>query len=354
MFMQKDPQFDVTLTETELSTPNHNPSRRKLLGAASALAMTSGLGLSSQVQAQGAYPNKTLKMIVPWPPGQATDLGGRAVALGLTRVLGQSVVVENKAGAGGMIGTDMAAKSAGDGYTVLAGSSGPVTVAPLLQPTAYDPERDLIPVSMIGLSPYVLVTAADFPAKDIAELIKLIKANPGKYTFASSGTGATAHLISEAFNAALGLKAVHVPYKGSSPALTDVMAGRVTYCLETAAATMPFVRDGRAKAYGVSLMKGSIVTPGIPPIATAAGIPGFDLGAWIGLMVPKGTPKEIVEKLNTAMKEVMQSKDVAEIFLRIAVESDYRSTEAFGQYLKATTKIFTDVIKANNIKVEAS
>lgn len=352
--MKKNPRLEVARADAQLSTSNHNPSRRKMLGAASALAMTSGLGFSANAQAQAAYPNKSLKMIVPWPPGQATDLGGRAAAMGLSRVLGQSVVVENKAGAGGMIGTDMAAKSAGDGYTILAGSSGPVTVAPLFQTTPYDPERDLMPVAMMGLSPYVLVTAPDFPAKDAAELVKMIKDNPGKYTFASSGTGATAHLITESFNAALGLKAVHVPYKGSSPALTDVVTGRVTYCIETAAATMPFVRDGRAKAYGVSLLKGSIVTPGIPPLATAAGIPGFDLGAWMGIMVPKGTPKEIVAQLSVAMKEVMQSKDVADIFLRIAVENDYRPTEAFSQYLKATTKMFSDVIKTNNIKLEAN
>ncbi len=352
--MKKNPRVEVALSETQLSTPNHNPSRRKLLGAASAIAVSSSLGLSTSVRAQSTYPNKTLKMIVPWPPGQATDLGGRAVAMGLSRVLGQSVVVENKAGAGGMIGTDMAAKAVGDGYTILAGSSGPVTVLPLFQPTPYDAERDLIPVAMMGLSPYVLVTAPDFPAKDAAALVKMIKENPGKYTFASSGTGATAHLITESFNAALGLKAVHVPYKGSSPALTDVVTGRVTYCLETAAATMPFVRDGRAKAYGVSLLKGSVVTPGIPPLATAAGIPGFDLGAWMGVMVPKGTPKEIVEQLSVAVQKVMQSQDVADIFLRIAVENDYRPTKEFTQYLQATTKLFSDVIKTNNIKLEAN
>lgn len=349
--MKKNPQLETLQSETQLSTQDHNPSRRKILGAASALALTSGMGLSVGVKAQSAYPNKTIKMIVPWPPGQATDLGGRALAMGLSRVLGQSIVVENKAGAGGMIGTDMAAKSAGDGYTILAGSSGPVTVLPLLQQTPYDVQRDLVPVAMMGLSPYVLVTAPDFPAKNAAELVKMIKANPGKYTFASSGTGATAHLIAESFNAALGLKAVHVPYKGSSPALTDVLAGRVTYCLETAAATMPFVRDGRARAYGVSLLKGSVVTPGMPTLAKAAGIPGFDLGAWLGVMVPKGTPKEIVAQLSEAMKKVLQSPDVAEIFMRIAVEIDYRPTEEFTRYLNATSKQFAEVIKANDIKV---
>ncbi len=334
--------------------PDHNASRRKILGAASALGLTSVLGVAGTSHAEETYPSKTIKMIVPWPPGQATDLGGRALAMGLSRLLGQSVVVENKAGAGGMIGTDNVAKAAGDGYTILAGSSGPVTVLPLFQPTPYDVARDLMPVAMMGLSPYVLVTAPDFPARDARELVRMIQASPGKYTFASSGTGATAHLITESFNAALGLKAVHVPYKGSSPALTDVIAGRVTYCLETAAATMPFVRDGRAKAYGVSLIKGSVVTPGIPPLATAAGIPGFDLGAWLGVMVPKGTPKGIVTQLSGAVQQVMQSPDVAEIFLRIAVENDYRPTEEFARYLQATSTLFADVIKRNDIRIEAS
>lgn len=350
--MKKNSHLDVVQSGSLESEQPVQQSRRRLLASASLVAVGAGMGLPAVSRAQGAYPSKAIKMIVPWPPGQATDLGGRALALGLARVLGQSVVVENKAGAGGMIGTDMAAKSPGDGYTILAGSSGPVTVSPLLQPTAYNPDVDLVPVAMMGLSPYVLVTAPDFPAKDAAQLVKMIKDNPGKYTFASSGTGATAHLIAESFNAALGLKAIHVPYKGSVPALTDVVSGRVTYCLETAASTMPFVRDGRAKAYGVSLLKGSVVTPGIPPLATAAGIPGFDLGAWLGVMAPRGTSPEIVAKLNEAMKVTMQSPDVIEIFLRIAVENDYRSTEDFKRYLKDISKQFAEVIKRNNIKVD--
>ena len=350
--MKKNSHLDVVQSGSLESEQPVQQSRRRLLASASLVAVGAGMGLPAVSRAQGAYPSKAIKMIVPWPPGQATDLGGRALALGLARVLGQSVVVENKAGAGGMIGTDMAAKSPGDGYTILAGSSGPVTVSPLLQPTAYNPDVDLVPVAMMGLSPYVLVTAPDFPAKDAAQLVKMIKDNPGKYTFASSGTGATAHLIAESFNAALGLKAIHVPYKGSVPALTDVVSGRVTYCLETAASTMPFVRDGRAKAYGVSLLKGSVVTPGIPPLATAAGIPGFDLGAWLGVMAPRGTSPEIVAKLNEAMKVTMQSPDVIEIFLRIAVENDYRSTEDFKRYLKDISKQFAEVIKRNDIKVD--
>jgi len=319
-----------------------NNGRRALLAAAGATLAGAGLGLPLFAQAQAAYPSKALKIVIPWPPGQATDLVGRALAMGLTRVLGQSVTPENKAGAGGMIGTDMVAKAAPDGYTLLAASSGPITVAPLVQPTPYNVSKDLTFIAMAGLSPYVLVTAPDFPAKDAAALVALVKANPGKYTFASSGTGATAHLIAEAFNAGAGLKAVHVPYKGSSPALTDVIAGRVSYCIETAAATMPFVRDGRLKG----------LTPGMPPLATAAGIPGFNLGAWVGLVAPAGLPKDIADRLAKAVQEIMQAPDTLELFNRIAVEIDFKQGAEFAKYLSDTSALFADVIKKNNIKVE--
>jgi tripartite-type tricarboxylate transporter receptor subunit TctC len=221
--------------------------------------------------------------------------------------------------------------------------------------TPYAPEKDLVPVAMIGMSPYVLVTAPNFPANDLREFIAVTKANPGKYSFASSGTAATAHLIAESFNASVGLKAVHVPYKGSSPALTDVISGQVTYCIETAAATMPFVRSGRLRAYGVSLEKGSSVTPGVTPFASAAGIPGlagFDLGAWVGVMVPAGTSPAVVERLSSAIEKIMPSADLKQQFSNIAVEIDYRRVEEFNKYLKFISTRFSDVIKTNNIKAE--
>ena len=330
----------------------HNRVRRSLLGVAGLSLAGGALGWSPTALAQGAYPNRPIKMVIPWPPGQATDLAGRAMAAGLTKLLGQTVVADNKAGAGGMIGTDSVAKSAPDGYTLLAGSSGPLSVAPLLQKTSYDAQKDFTPIAMAGLSPYVLVVNPKFPAKDIKEFIALVKASPDKYTFASSGTGATAHLVAEAFNAALGLKAVHVPYKGSSPALSDILAGRVDYCLETAASTMPFVRDGRLKALGVSLEKGSSVTPGVPAIATAANLPGFNLGAWIGLIGPAGLPKNVLERLEKAMREIMAAPETREVFDRIALEVDFREGADFLKYLESTRVQFTDVIKRNDIKID--
>ena len=182
-----------------------------------------------------AYPTRAVRVVVPWPPGQATDIAARVVAQKLQESLGQPFVIDNKPGAGGSIGTDIVAKSAGDGYTLLAASSGPVSIMPSLQKVPYDPLKDLQPVSLMCVNAYALVTRPDFPASNAKEFVALLRANPDKFTFSSSGTGATAHLVAELFNSMAGIKARHVPYKGSAPALTDIMNGQIDYTLETIA-----------------------------------------------------------------------------------------------------------------------
>ncbi|MGZ5091891.1 MAG: Bug family tripartite tricarboxylate transporter substrate binding protein [Burkholderiales bacterium] len=301
---------------------------------------------------QQNYPNRPIRIIIPWPPGQATDLAGRVVALQLSTILGQQVIPDNRPGAGGMIGTDMAAKATPDGYTLLAASSGPVTINPLLQKVPFDPVRDLAPVANVGLSPYILVTGAKFPAANIKEFIALVKANPGKYSFASSGTGATAHLVAELFNGRAGLQVTHVPYKGSAPALIDVISGEIAYALETMAGTMPHIKSGRLKAYGISTIKGSALAPGIEPLATGANLPGFDAAAWIGVMVPAGTPKPIVERLAVAVDKAMQAQDTRERIEAAGLEVDYRRTEVFAPYLQEQRARFAEIIKKNNIRIE--
>jgi tripartite-type tricarboxylate transporter receptor subunit TctC len=298
------------------------------------------------------YPNRPLRIVIPWPPGQATDLAGRLVALKLSEQIGQQVVPDNRPGAGGAIGTDAVAKAAADGYTLLAASSGPVTISPLLQKVPYDAERDLAPVANVGLSPYILVTNPQFRAVNVREFISIIKASPGKYRFASSGTGATAHLVAEMFNAATGLQVTHVPYKGSAPALTDVIGGDITYALETMAATMPHVRSGRLKAYGISLARPSALAPGIEPLATAANLPGFDVGAWIGVMVPANTPKPIIDRLARAIDTAMKTTDFRDRLAAAGLELDYRRSDDFGRYLKDQQTRFADIIRKNNIRIE--
>jgi tripartite-type tricarboxylate transporter receptor subunit TctC len=316
------------------------------------IMLMAALACAGTAIAQQQYPNRPLRIVIPWPPGQATDLAGRLVALKLTEQIGQQVVPDNRPGAGGAIGTDVAAKATPDGYTLLAASSGPVTISPLLQKVPYDALRDLAPVANVGLSPYLLVTNPAFPAANVREFISVVKASPGKYRFASSGTGASAHLVAEMFNAATGLQVTHVPYKGSVPALTDVISGDINYALETVAATMPFVRSGRLKAYGISTARASALAPGVEPIATAAKLPGFDVAAWIGVMVPSGTPKAVVERLSRAIDTSMQTSDFRERLAAAGLELDYRRSDEFGRYLKDQQTRFADIIRKNNIRIE--
>jgi tripartite-type tricarboxylate transporter receptor subunit TctC len=302
--------------------------------------------------AQQSYPTRPLRIVIPWPPGQATDLMGRIIAQKISEQLGQPVIADNRPGAGGMIGTDVAAKATPDGYTLLAASSGPVSINPLLQKVPFDPVRDLAPVANVVQAPFILVSHPKFPATNAREFIAAVKASPGKYKFGSSGTGATAHLFTELFNSRAGLQVIHVPYKGSVPALTDVMAGQVEYAIETAAATMSYIKAGRLKAYGLSTIKASVVAPGIEPLATAANLPGFDVAAWIGIMVPSGTPKPIVDRLSAAVDKAMTYPDTGEKLNASGLELNYRRPDEFARYLREQRERFADIIKKNNIRIE--
>src|SRR6185436_11482334 len=231
-----------------------------------------------------SYPNRPIRIIIPWPPGQATDLMARIVAMKLSEQFGYQVVADNRPGASGLIGTEIAAKATPDGYTMLAASSGPISISPLLQKVPFDPVKDLAPVAHVVSAPFLLVSHPSLPPKTAREFVAYARANPGKLRFGTSGTGATAHLFAEAFNSRAGLQAIHVPYKGSVPALIDVMGGQVEYALETVAATFPHVKAGKLRAYGVATVKPSALAPGIEPLATAADLPGFEVAGWIGVM----------------------------------------------------------------------
>ncbi len=316
--------------------------RRNLLGAA-ALAPIAA-------RAQANWPSRALRMIIPWPPGQATDLAGRLIAQKLSEILGQNVVPENRAGAGGTIGVDAGAKATPDGYTLLAASSGPVTISPLLQRVPFDPERDLAPVAMHSGSPYMLVVRRGFPADDLPGFIAAVRAAAGRYTFSSSGTGATAHLVAEYFIRRAGLEVVHVPFQGSAPAITAVVGGQVDFSLETMAATLPLVRQGTLRGLGVSPLRGTTLAPQIPPIASV--LPGFDARAWGGIMVPAATPRAIVERLAAAMRQVMTAPDIGERFVQINNEIDYRPPEEFSLFLREQRAFFQDIIRGANIRLE--
>jgi tripartite-type tricarboxylate transporter receptor subunit TctC len=322
-------------------------NRRTLL-----LAAAGSLSLPALGQAQAAYPDRPLRMVIPWPPGQATDLMGRVMAQRIAEQWGTPVVPENRAGAGGMIGTDAVAKAAPDGYTILAASTGPITTAPLVQRTPYDVERDFAPVAMVGISPYVLIVRNDFPAKDAAEFVAKVRAEPGKYTYATSGTGAAAHLISLMFLSKAKLECVHVPFQGSAPGLTAVTGGHVDFAIETLAATGPLFRQGRVRALGVSLAQGTVLAPELPPLARLPGVEGYDAGAFGGIMVPKATPPAVVNRLAVEAAKAVHSEEVRTRLASIGMQPNPLEAAAFAAFLKQHSEQFREVIEANKLRVD--
>ncbi len=307
--------------------------------------------LSFAVHAQG-YPNRPVKVVIPWPPGQATDLAARIVGEKLSQQLGQPFIMENKPGAGGSIGTDIVAKSAPDGYTLLAASSGPISIMPNLQKIPYDPLKDLAPISLIAAAPFVLVVPANFPASNAKEFLALVRASPGKYTFASSGTGATAHMFAELFNSMAQLKVVHIPYKGSVPALTDVIGGQVAYAIETVAATGGFIKSGKLKTFGVTSARGSAALPGVPSLAESADLPGYDCAAWVGYAAPAGTPRDIIMKLAAEIQKAVQASDLKDRYVALGMDTASNSPDEMLAYWRREQDRYGTIIKNANIKIE--
>jgi tripartite-type tricarboxylate transporter receptor subunit TctC len=308
--------------------------------------------LFSDLSLAQSYPNHAVKVIVPWPPGQATDIAARMLAEKMQDALKQPFVVDNRAGAGGSIGTEIALKSPADGYTVLAASSGPVSIMPSLQKIPYEPLKDLQLIGLVSRNPYALVVNANFPAKDAKEFVALVKASPDKYTFASSGTGATAHLVAELFNSQAGLKARHVPYKGSAPAITDVIGGQVDYMVETVASVAPHIKSGKLKTFGVSTAKRAAALPDVPTLAESAGLPDYDIGAWIGYGVPVGTPREVVQRLAGEMQKALAAPDLRERLFNAGLDPADVPFDQLPAFLRREQERYAAIIKGANIKVE--
>jgi len=313
--------------------------------------VTLALVARSAAFAQG-YPNHPIKVVVPWPPGQNTDIVARMVSERLVPVLGQPLVVDNRPGAGGVIGSEIASKAAPDGYTLLAGSSGPISISPNVQKVPFDPLRDFAPISLIGTNPFVLVVNSSVPAGNAKELIALLKANPGKYSFASSGSGATSHLMSVLFNSMANVNAVHVPYKGSSQSVTDVVSGEVAYTIETVPAVISYVKGGRLKALAVSSAKRSAAMPELPTIAEASDLPSYDMYAWIGFLAPAGTPRELRMRLSIETQKIMQAPEMRERLIALGMEPAGSTPEEFAEFLKKQHARYGAIVKQANVKVD--
>jgi len=308
-------------------------------------------GFAAPARAQ-AWPSRTLRMVIPWPPGQSTDFQGRLVAQMLTERLRQNVVPENKPGAGGQIGTDFVAKATPDGHTMLAASIGPITFSPLVHRTAYDVERDFAPVAVYGLSPYLLLVRPNFPAEDARSFVATVRAAPGKYTYASSGIGGAQHLLTAVFNAQAGLDALHIPFQGSGPAMAAFLGGQVDYAIETIAAAGTLVRQGTLRVLGLTTAATSSLMPGVPPLATAAGVPGYDIGGWNGLMVPAATPRPIIERLENEVLAGLATPEMRDRFAAVGVVLEPAGAEAFRTLLRRERILFAGVIRQLGIRAE--
>ena len=314
--------------------------------AALALAFAAGPVLGQQ------YPNKPVRVIVPWPPGQATDLAARIVAEKIGQQLGQTFVIDNRPGAGGQIGSEAVVKAAPDGYTLLASSSGPLSIMPNLQKISYDPLKDLVPVSLTAKAPFALIAHPSFPATNAREFVAQVRANPGKYTFSSSGTGATAHLFAELFNSAAKLKAVHVPYKGSAPAMTDLIGGQIHYAVETVASVVGHVKAGRLKVFGVTTAQRTASLPDVPTLAEAADLPGFDAAAWIGYSAPAGTPREIVARLSEEIQKAMRGPEMRERYVALGLDQASSTPDEMAAYMVREQERYAIIIKNAGIKIQ--
>jgi len=315
-------------------------------------AVTAALTAAASVYAQtpAPYPIKPVRIITPTAAGGSLDTSARIIAQKLTEMWGQQVTIDNRAGAGGIVGADAAAKSTPDGYTLLFASNGNIaTTQALYKKIPYDPLRDFVPVILVAETPYVLIVHPSLPAKNVADLIRLAKAQPGKIDFASSGSGSTPHLAGELFKTMAKVNIVHVPYKGSPAAHTSVMAGETSLEFSGLPSSLGQIKSGKLRALGVAGAKRSSIAQDIPTIAES-GLPGYAANSWSSTLVPTGTPAAIVAKLNTDIRAALAAADVRQRMLGQGFEVVGSTPEQFAAYLRSEITKWTKVINDSGAK----
>jgi tripartite-type tricarboxylate transporter receptor subunit TctC len=297
------------------------------------------------------YPSQPIKWVVPFPPGGAMDTMARTLGERLSASMKQPVVIENRAGAGGAIGSGMVAKAAPDGRTMMIVSIGHAVNPSIYPKLPYDATKDFEPVSLVGIVPNLLVAHPSVKANNVKELIALAKAQPGKLTYASAGNGTTVHLAAELFNSMAGVDIMHVPYKGSAPAVTDLMGGQVDIMFDSLSSAKPYVESGRLKALAVTTSKRSSVFPNVPTIAES-GLPGYELSGWYAVFVPAKTPRPIVDRLNAELVKALKQPDVRARFAQIGAEPVGSSPQELANTLKTETVRWARVVRERNIKAD--
>jgi tripartite-type tricarboxylate transporter receptor subunit TctC len=310
--------------------------------------MTAASGFAS---AQG-YPSKPIRLVSPYAPGGGTDILARLFGQKMSETLGQQIIIDNRGGAGGTIGTDIAAKSPPDGYTILIGTSSTHTIAPsLYTKLPYDPVRDFAPVTLLASATILLAVHPSVPAKNVKELIAIAKRQPNALSFASSGNGGISHLVGEQFKSMSGIEMLHVPYRGAGPALNDLLPGRVDVMFNNIGAVLPLIESGRLRALAVTTAKRSATAPEVPTMAEA-GVKDFVFTQWLALLAPAGTPAAIVTKLNSSLNAALGSNEVRQKFQEQGFEPFITSSEEAGKFLASEVKRYAVLIKSKGIKAE--
>ena len=331
--------------------PARHRARAAAIAPAAVLALAAGSLAGGAAWAQ-AWPRKPVTLIVPFPPGAATDVFGRVAARRMSELLGQQIVVINRDGASGTIGTDLVAKAAPDGYTLLWGSSGPLAISPVwTEKLPYEPLRDLQPISLFAKIPFLLLVHPSVPARSVKELVALARARPGVLNFASSGTGGTAHLAAEMFLSMAGVQMTHVPYKGTSLFATELLAGQVDLAFAGPTTGLPHLKTQRLRALATTGTERSDLVPELPTMAEA-GVPGYDFTQWYGLLAPARTPREIVVALNATLLKAMDDPEVQRRILQEGGRAAPTSPEAFAALIRTELEKNAQLIRRLNLKRE--
>ena len=299
-----------------------------------------------------AYPDRPIRFVVPFPPGGAADLTGRTLGRALGERLGQPLVLDNRGGAGGTIAAEIVAGAPPDGYTVLFATMGTQVINPhLYSKLRYDPIRDFAPVSLTHVTPRVLVVHPSVNANSVMELIALAKRSPGTLTFGSAGNGSSSHLSGELFNAMAGTSMTHVPYKGSGPAATDLLAGRISMSFDSIAVYKDYIVLGKLRALGVTTVNRSDALPSVPTIAEA-GLPGYDISNWLGVLVPARTPPAIIARLNAEIRHANNDAETKKQLLALGIEPVHSTPEAFAQLIRADLAKWGKIVKASGARID--
>ena len=324
-------------------------SKRNLL----ALLALAGLGITAHAQPAAAdWPNKPIRWVVPFPPGGAMDAIARTLGEKAAKPLGQPFVIENKPGAGGNIGADFVAKQPGDGYTMMITSIGMATNKPLYGKLNYDPVKDFAPVSLLAVVPNVLVTNATQPdVKTARDVIAAARKAPGKLTYASAGNGTSIHLAGEVFTSLAQVEMLHIPYKGSGPAVSDLLGGQINYMFDSITSARPHIESGKLRALGVTTAKRSSTLPNVPTLAEA-GVPGYEVSPWFAVFMPASTPKAIVGKLNKALLDAMKDPEVVKRFESIGAEPVGSTPDELAKHLARESDRWTKLITERGIKLD--